>query len=226
MLPTSRDDSPIGFNARAFASDGEVDEANLFFPDDTARVLDEVALEKQEGSKELADALEALLAPITQANDEGDAVAAEQDVEPEEVDVLQALLEESLGPVRAAREVKAAREKLARGGLTKAERLDTEQRIREWEAKVEWRAIANCALFTQQICQCGTQTTVFSGLLERQVHRTKAATQRWIAVTTSKLDLENEVAVQDHSVGVCASCASPKGFNLSKAYRIHGEQGV
>jgi hypothetical protein len=229
---THIDQGPIAFAPSAFAADGEVDEANLFeAPDD--RGAEQLANAVEEASRrDLADAIDALLiTPVDRPNDEGDAVAIEQaegDEDtgtPDAVDFLDELLHESLETARAAKQVKANREKLARGGLTKAEREAIEAKVREWEARVEWDPQANVALFTRRECACGMSHTVFSGFLQRQHHRTKQGVKRWIAVNEQPVRLPNEVAVQVAVTPICTSCSIERGFDLGRAYRIDGPEG-
>lgn len=204
MMVAERDSSPIGFNHKAFAPDGEVDEANLFQPDE----VQALAPENLVTDDALNDSLDALLEErVVEANDEGDAVAEEQAEEPEELDALEALLQESLEPVRAKAELKELRARMARGGLSMRERQEIEAKVREWEARVEWDSQANVALFTRQTCACGTITSVFSGLLMRQRHRVQQNSMRWIMTAEVNPRLPKEVAHREMHVPMCYLCS-------------------
>jgi hypothetical protein len=231
MLPTSHNEaSPIGFAPSAFAADGEVDEANLFMPDDNTPALDEASLVHHEAIRELdaatTDALiDALLPSTTQANDEGDAVAKEL-AEVEEIDALELLLQESLQPAREKATLKAAREKMARGGLSKAERADIESKIREWESKLEWDMQANVATYLQQTCLgCDNITSIFTGLMHRQTHKTVRQTQRWVAARVELAAYPNEVAVQRTTAPMCCLCGDDRGYAWAKQYFIGEANG-
>lgn len=212
--------SPITFASSAFAINGEVDEANLFLPDDATPQIDEAALVAQEAQRELNALLEeAIAAP----NDEGDEVAAEQ--EAGELDDLDQLLEESMAPMRAKQETKAFRDQLARGGLSKAERLAIEAKVREWEARVEWEPQANVALFFEQRCKCGQVSLMFGGLLERQIHRRVKSTQRWVSTTVNRLKLPNEIAMQELPTPMCFVCCDGKGYDWGTAKYLDHPKG-
>lgn len=219
MGNTQNEQSPIGFNKTAFAADGEVDEANLFLPDDAHTA---------------EDALNVLLAAsLEQANDEAEAVSREQADgeaagEPlavdEGFDELEALLQESLQPVREKQALRANREKLARGGLSANERKEIEAKVREWEARLEWDNEANVALFHRQTCsKCELTWTTFSTLLLRQSHKTKADTQRWIASSVELAALPNEVAFRDQTVGMCWNCCDSRGYRGDEGYELIGD---
>lgn len=211
------DQSPLGFNRSARREDGEVDEANLFMPDDAPT-----------GCVELANALDALLnEEVREANDEGDRVAqeqAEQDAAgeaatpPTDIDPLEALLAESMEPVRAKAEMRANRDKLARGGLTAQERKEIESKIREWESKVEWKGEANVLLIIRQECtRCGLRWHSNGGLFTRQVHRAQSHARRWVRAESELAQLPNETALKLEHVGMCYGCADERGFKVDSA---------
>ena len=75
-------------------------------------------------------------------------------------DDLEALLGEAKAAEREAREAKEARERAKRGGLTPSQRAEDEARLRDWEARHEWRDVANVALFERHRCACGRQQPI------------------------------------------------------------------
>lgn len=131
---------------------------------------------------------------------------------------LEALLDESMGVLKESAAVKAAKDRLKRGGLSLREKLADEIRVAEWQLKHEWEAVANAVHFSRQVCACGHASSVFLGLMERQQHRhLKNGTQRWFAVKESKAALPNEVIIRTISVPVCECCALDKGWDFTKA---------
>lgn len=139
------------------------------------------------------------------------------------LEALDALLSESLASAREASATAAARERLKRGAGTAAERAEDAARIAEWEARREWDAVANVALFHNFTCACGeTRTNVFQGLFAREVHRVLGFSQRWRRVTTADASLENEVAIRECQVPMCTACATGKGWDVDNAYGWEG----
>lgn len=122
------------------------------------------------------------------------------------------LLSESVEQAKEARAVKEAAERRKRGGALSEEDL---ARLREWEARHEWRDIGNTALFCKYHCNgCGRNQTIFMQLLRHQEHRHMKETFRWTATTEAKTDLPNEVAVQKFVVGMCTNCCVHAGFEF------------
>jgi hypothetical protein len=131
---------------------------------------------------------------------------------------LSDLLAESLTSARETAAAKASRQRLAKGGLTAAEREADAQRIREWEAKHEWEAAANVALFHIFECGCGSSAKIFEGMYRRETHRhLKHGAARHVAVESAKADLPNEVAVRVTETAVCGKCMDEKGWDLTNA---------
>lgn len=120
---------------------------------------------------------------------------------------------------------KKARDRLAKGGLSDREREEDLARLREWEARNLYRAVANVACFTESGCdRCGDYTYLFTGLMERQVHRHIPTTQRWLAADKIKTDLENEVMVTRQTTPFCLACMTEVGFSFNNAYTEDGEE--
>jgi hypothetical protein len=131
---------------------------------------------------------------------------------------LSDLLAESVASVKESAEAKASRQRIARGGLSTAEREADAQRIRDWEAKHEWQDVANVALFHVFECGCGASCKVFEGMYRRQTHRhLKHGAQRHVAVGTAMASLQNETAVRVTEVEVCGKCLAEKGWDLTNA---------
>jgi len=148
------------------------------------------------------DELEALLAETTAADDS---------------DPLESLMSESMAQRREEAEARESRERLKRGGLSSAERKADAERIAAWEARHEWEGVANVATFTRHRCMCGAEHMIFTGLMQRQVHRHLKMSQRWTAVDAAKADLPNEVAIRTSQSPVCKECALGKGWDLATA---------
>ena len=131
---------------------------------------------------------------------------------------LDDLLSESLGSVKETAAAAAARKRLARGGLSQAEREADAQRIREWEAKHEWEDVANVALFRVYECGCGSSYKIFEGMYRRQLHRhLKHGAQRHLACELADAKLPNETAIRTSEVEVCGKCLASKGWDLTNA---------
>lgn len=169
----------------------------------------------------LTEELEALL-----ATPEPDQVAKEQatqELVSEEID-LDELLAESVAEANASRDLKAARARLAKGGLSRAEAEAINAKVREWEAKLEWRPEANVALFERITCRsCARNQSLFVGLFQRQSPRSASKAMRWVA---SRLDerLPREVAIRNRSTDICRVCAIDHGWSMSMAQEWRGEQ--
>lgn len=153
-------------------------------------------------------------------SDDLDDLLEPQDSNPENetetgFDELDSLLSESLASVRESAAAKAAKERMKRGGLSAAEQAADAERIRRWELAHEWRPEANAALFERLTCRCGSHSTIFKQLLQRQVHRHLRSSQRWQAVAASRADLPNEVIFKEVKTAMCPACASAAGFDLS-----------
>lgn len=130
-------------------------------------------------------------------------------------DDLEALLGEAKAAERDAAEVKAARERAKRGGLAPAQREEDVQRLREWEAKHEWRAVANVAQFERHRCACGRQQTIFRQLMQKQQHRHLRGSVRYVQVEVQLADLPNEILVQKWSTPMCTECCTRQGFDFT-----------
>lgn len=140
-----------------------------------------------------------------------------------EFDELNALLADAMQNSKAGLEVKAAREKLKKGGLSAAEREADAARIAEWESKHEWRAEANVALFIETGCDdCGTYSQAFSHYMQRQAHRHLRESRRWVTTDRIMSDLPNEVVIQTKMTAMCEDCAPAKGWLIEQATKWEG----
>lgn len=137
---------------------------------------------------------------------------------------LDALLGESVAQRDAEREAKAARERLRRrgagSGRTPEEIAADEARVRDWEMKHDWQAVAAVALFEKHKCVgCGRSQTIFRQLMLKQQHRVFPATTRWQQVdeiADELADLPREIQVQKWEAGMCTNCASEFGFDFQQ----------
>lgn len=143
--------------------------------------------------------------------------------ESSEVPDLDDLLGTAKAEAKDKAELKAAKQRLAKGGMTDRERAEDLARVREWEAKHLYKAVANVSCFVESCCEhCGDYTYLFTGLMERQVHRHIETTQRWHATDTIKTDLDNEVRVTQQTTKFCVQCMSEFGFTFNNAYTEDG----
>lgn len=138
-------------------------------------------------------------------------------------------LDDLLGTAKAEAkdkaEVKATRNRLAKGGLSDRERGEDLARLREWESRNLYKPVANVACFTESCCaKCGDYTYLFTGLMERQAHRHIDTTQRWLKTDTAKTDLDNEVMVKRTTTPFCVQCMTEVGFTFNNAYTEDGEE--
>lgn len=138
---------------------------------------------------------------------------------------LDDLLTSAVAERNAKVEARKSRERLSKGGLTPQEREEDLIRLREWEARNLYKPAANVARFIESCCtNCGEFSYLFTGLMERQVHRHVATTQRWLAVQVAKTDLDSEVMVVRQTTPFCIECMERVGFTLNNAYTEDGEE--
>lgn len=131
-------------------------------------------------------------------------------------DDLETLFAEAMHGARESAEAKNARERIKRGGLSAVERAADAERIRQWELKHEWIAVANVAAFEEHVCMaCDTAHRVFTGVLIRQRHRNlQNGAMRWQPGTV-KTGLASEVAIRRIEQPMCEDCAESNGWDLS-----------
>lgn len=168
---------------------------------------------------ELEEGLPAASDQSTELEDDSDEALTDlleglMEADEAEADPLDALLEESMGAVREAKEAKAARERVKRGGQTAAEQAEDAERIRRWELANEWKAVANVAVFGRHVCSCGHVSLSFSQLMVRQQHRHLRDSQRWQASTKNSAGLPSETVIRERAVLMCGDCAPVHGFNM------------
>lgn len=126
---------------------------------------------------------------------------------------LDSLLAESIASRDAAAQVKADRERLKKGRMSREEADDTLARIRQWEARNEWKPLATAAVFEHTTCECGYYSEVFSHLMHRQKHKHSAGLTRLVMADTILEGLPKETIIQHFSVTICAECAKEKGWD-------------
>jgi hypothetical protein len=161
----------------------------------------------------------ALPDPLQELEDLGAAINAPQ-AQPQpatnDLDDLESLFSEAMAGAREVAEARTARERIKRGGQTAAERAADAERIKAWEAKHEWIAQANVAAFEEIVCTtCDTAHRVFTGLMQRQKHRTQGhGAMRWQAQAQATAGLPNEVAIRRVERVMCEDCAPGFGWPL------------
>lgn len=133
-------------------------------------------------------------------------------------DALEALLAESLQVAAQKESTAAAKARLARDSGSAAERAEDAARVAAWEAAREWSLVANVAMFTRTVCECGSAHEAFAGLFARETHRTLGMSQRWRRADEADAAMPNEVAMREASAPMCADCAERKGWLVGAAY--------
>jgi predicted amidohydrolase YtcJ len=164
----------------------------------------------QEPGQDLLAELEETI-PQGVPNDTGFRRRADDPVE--EVDVLDALMAESVERLEAERQYKADREAARKGfaGMSKEEVDFCNSRLRAFEMAREWDADRCIAVFVQYVCEkCDTGQTIFSRLMEHHQHRRNPKTHRWVTVKDSKLELET--VFDQKTVPMCVNCVDELGL--------------
>lgn len=117
---------------------------------------------------------------------------------------------------------KAARDRVKRGGPAgHGLQPDDLARIAEWEARHEWRAEANIALFERETCEtCGTEGERFVQLMRLEAHRHLRDSHRIVRAVKADAALPNRVYVQTRLVPMCPDCAESKGWLLANAHEV------
>lgn len=117
---------------------------------------------------------------------------------------------------------KAARERVKRGGPSRFGLLpDDLARIADWEARHEWRAEANIALFERETCTtCETVSERFVQLMRLEAHRHLRDSTRVVRADSANAALPNRVYVQSRLVPICPDCAEAKGWLISEAQEV------
>lgn len=137
------------------------------------------------------------------------------------IDPLDELMAEVTAGMEAKARLRTIREQAKDRRLRPRQRDALASEAREWEAKLEWHAESNCALFLKQRCACGAEHTVFGGFFEFQTHRTQAFTRRWVKVETAlRAGLSQEVLFNRVAVPVCSECAESKGWALAQGHEV------
>lgn len=129
---------------------------------------------------------------------------------------LDALLADSMQAKQDAIRIKEIRKKRAGGGMLPHESLVASAKIREWDLKREWNPSADVAFFhTQHCASCGSAHTHFTGIYQKQRHRTLAI-DRWIkSDSVSNKGLPKEVKNEDENVPLCSDCTTSSGWSFN-----------
>ena len=145
------------------------------------------------------------------------------------LDDLDLLLAESIELRDDADSGAVYRKQLAKGGMTKEEKLLIEQKLQEWESRREWETVANVALFRHTTCACGAVHNHFVGLYYRQVHRTLKSGKRIVAAKHQLNDMRrcadtdaipNETLKETRFAAICEACAFAAGFDVRGAKEV------
>lgn len=145
------------------------------------------------------------------------------------LDDLDQLLAESIELRDDADSGAMYRKQLAKGGMSKEEKLLIEQKLQEWESRREWETTANVALFRHTTCACGNEHHHFVGLYYRQVHRTLRTGKRLVAAKHQLTDMvrcadstniPNETLKETRFTPICEACAFTAGFDVRGAKEV------
>lgn len=117
---------------------------------------------------------------------------------------------------------KIARDRVKRGGPAAAGLLAEDlARIADWEARHEWKAEANIALFERETCTtCETVSERFVQFMRLEAHRHLRDSHRIVRAANADAGLPNRVYVQPRLVAMCPDCAEAKGWLLANAHEV------
>ena len=131
---------------------------------------------------------------------------------------LDDLLQESLAVVTAKKSLQTARKAVSDTRMASAEKAEITEKIRQWEAVVEWRPAAVVALFQTQACACGSIHSSFLGVFQRQAHRSQTLTRLIREAAPEHLHLPREQKFDTVPVTMCPDCAGElHGYKLPEA---------
>lgn len=126
---------------------------------------------------------------------------------------LDSLLDESMALKAQTSELKSARTALKSGLVSGAERKELEADILRLELAREWLPAADVAMFSRQVCDCGSTSSLFQGIFQRQTHRNMRASARWIKSTAvANMGLQKEIKTEDSHVTHCSVCIGEAGY--------------
>jgi hypothetical protein len=132
--------------------------------------------------------------------------------------ILDDLLADSMQQVAGKIKLKVDRKRLLDTRVMGTERQEIEESIKRWELAREWVAVANVAMFnTQYWSHCASIHNTFSGLFQRQLHRTSKV-NRWQAVVAQEIGLKYETMHTEAEVAICAECVGEQGFAPEQGY--------
>lgn len=127
---------------------------------------------------------------------------------------LDLLLSESMASVQEAKNVKALRQRVASGGLTKAEQADSASILLLWETRRAWVRTHNTLTFERKFCACcNSYFPQFVAYGEQQEHKTLDSI-RWVKVEKhTDITLPRKVIYEDSIVPICEECAKADGWD-------------
>lgn len=124
---------------------------------------------------------------------------------------LDALLSEAKAERQEKTLQREVRARQARQQLTPEDLL----RLAAWEA-AQWTRVANVALFETQICECGFEHNLFTGLFAEETHKSlHNGERRWVPAESALKDLPNIVRKRIKFVAMCDICALEKGWDTN-----------
>ena len=135
---------------------------------------------------------------------------------------LNALLSDSLAAIEDRTALGRGRKALKDTRIMGAERAALEASVQRMELAREWKSEAVVACFSAQYCShCGSENTVFSGMFQRQSHRSDPYLNRWqVCPQDPSSRLLRERKVTDSVVPVCQECVEEQGFAEEVAVQV------
>ena len=141
-------------------------------------------------------------------------------------DPLAALFAAAVQEVEDKKQLKTSRQLLRKSLNPKTqETKDLREFIKTVETRREWTPSENVALFSIQTCQCGEETSIFTGLFMRQKSVTVSGVTRLIPSTQEEMGyLPKAICTSPSTVNICTACLLRLGYPLSDtAYSSAGE---
>lgn len=112
--------------------------------------------------------------------------------------------------IKQVQEQKAAKELQSRIRSGKASKDDL-AKAGEVELKLQWEAVANCEMWQQVCCQCGSQHATFLQHMVEYSQKFGGSASRWRAVEPEELreGLPVKAIFQTREVFHCSECSAP-----------------
>ena len=131
---------------------------------------------------------------------------------------LDAEISEVIAKEKKASDLEKARKAANNPRLPSNLRAEAKEQYKALQLEVDellWHPEASIALFAEQSCDgCGSIHRNFLQYMERQVHRKKSTTARWVRVSKPHPDLPRETMIQPLRTHICSDCSEDHGFGF------------